>query len=122
MELAHQLDQSWRGDDGNLDIVRWHVWARKHGLLPWQQTRKAYIGGLEPKKPIEERYAPFRTITVAAMAACEVERLELKRTMMLAHERSVKQALETGEMVSQEVLADYPHLAHAQPLNPGDKH
>ncbi|WGK63480.1 hypothetical protein QAO71_17060 (plasmid) [Halopseudomonas sp. SMJS2] len=111
MALAHELDESWRADDGKFDIARWHVWARKHGLLPWQRTRKAYVAHLEPKGPIQERYGPFRSMSTFAMAACEIERLELKRIQMLAHERSVKQALERGEPVSQEVVADYPHLA-----------
>ncbi|MAG68200.1 MAG: hypothetical protein CMK74_20380 [Pseudomonadales bacterium] len=116
MELAHQLDESWRADDGSFDVARWHVWARKHGLLPWQRTQKAYIAKLEPTVPIEERHGPFGSISTYAIAACEIERLALKRTMLLEHERSVKQALERGESVRPEVLADYPHLAQVHQL------
>ncbi len=91
--------------------------ANQQGLLSWQQTRKAYVEHLAPKKPIAERYGPFGTLTTHAMAACEVERLSLKRTLMLAHERSVRQALEDGELVRDEVWSDYPHLMRAVPVS-----
>lgn len=117
MELAHELDESWRADDGTFDIARWHVWARKHGLLPWQRTRQAYVAHLEPKGPIQERYGPFGSMSTYAMAACEVRRLALKRIQMLEHERSVKQALERGESVSPEVLADYPQFVCAMQVS-----
>ena len=90
--------------DGRIDT--WRDWAREHGCLPWQMTRKAWARQFDATEPVCVALLPDWRLHSA-----EDDRLFRKATHLARHKREVLDAMAAGEPVGLNVILEYGYMA-----------